>query len=151
MSNNEAKDLNLYFQKHFNFGWWSLLFFLSLGAILEVLHGFKVSWYIDNSNETRRFLFTLAHAHGSLLAILNLIFAISLEKFTNIAGRLKLISLGLLLSSILLPVGFLLGGIAIYGSDPGIGIILAIVGAVIFIITIKKQHSCCGSIAKYVL
>ena len=35
------------------FGWWSLLVFLSLGGLLETLHGFKIGWYIDAGNEIR--------------------------------------------------------------------------------------------------
>ncbi len=62
----ERADRNL------RFGWWSLLVFLSLGAVLETLHGFKIGWYIDVGNETRRLMFTLAHAHGTLLAVVNI-------------------------------------------------------------------------------
>ncbi len=81
-------------------------------------------------------MFTLAHAHGALLAIINIIFALSIEKIGNLGNYIKFISPGLILSSILLPSGFLLGGLAIYGGDPGVGIILAVIGAISFVITI---------------
>ena len=58
--------------RNLRFGWWSLLVFLSLGGVLETLHGFKVGWYVDVGNETRRLMFTLAHAHGTLLALVNI-------------------------------------------------------------------------------
>ena len=56
-----------YARRHIRFGWWSLLVFASAGLVLESLHGFKVRAYLDTSNETRRLMWTLAHAHGTLL------------------------------------------------------------------------------------
>jgi len=53
--------------RHLLWGWWGLLVFLSLGIILEALHGFKVGAYLDVGNETRRLMWTLAHAHGTML------------------------------------------------------------------------------------
>ena len=60
-----------YARRHIRFGWWSLLVFASAGLVLESLHGFKVRAYLDTSNETRRLMWTLAHAHGTLLALVN--------------------------------------------------------------------------------
>ncbi|PYL06334.1 MAG: hypothetical protein DME34_09145, partial [Verrucomicrobia bacterium] len=57
--------------RNLRFGWWSLLVFLMIGAGLETLHGFKIGWYVDVGNETRRLMFTLAHAHGTALALVN--------------------------------------------------------------------------------
>ena len=51
---------------HLRFGWWSLLVFMTLGLMLEALHAFKMGVYLDVSSETRRLLWTLAHAHGAL-------------------------------------------------------------------------------------
>ena len=51
-------------RRHVRFGWWSLLLFTTFGLILEVFHGFKVRAYLDLSTETRRLMWTLAHAHG---------------------------------------------------------------------------------------
>ena len=34
---------------HLRVGWWSLLIFLTLGLILEGMHGLKVGWYLDVS------------------------------------------------------------------------------------------------------
>ena len=41
-------------RRHIRVGWWSLLVFLSLGIVLETLHGFKIGWYLDTSSATRR-------------------------------------------------------------------------------------------------
>src|SRR5207302_5676038 len=66
--------------RNLRFGWWSLLVFLSLGGLLETLHGFKIGWYVDVGNEMRRLMFTLAHAHGTALALVNLVCRLLLEK-----------------------------------------------------------------------
>lgn len=60
---------------HLRVGWWSLLVFLTLGLALEALHGFKLGWRLDVSNQTRPLTWTLAHAHGTLLATVNIAFA----------------------------------------------------------------------------
>src|SRR5437764_12487319 len=59
--------------RNLRFGWWSLLVFLSLGGLLETLHGFTIGWYVDVGNEMRRLMFTLAHAHGTALALVNIL------------------------------------------------------------------------------
>ena len=60
--------------RHFRIGWWSLLLFLSLGIVMEALHGFKVGWFLDVGMETRRLMWRLAHAHGTLLSLLHIAF-----------------------------------------------------------------------------
>src|SRR2546423_2621280 len=70
--------------RNLRFGWWSLLVFLSLGGLLETLHGFKIGWYVDVGNEMRRLMFTLAHAHGTALALVNIVAGLtarSVEQF----------------------------------------------------------------------
>src|SRR5690242_10928866 len=69
--------LSVVVRRHLRFGWFTLLFFLTLGLVLETLHGFKVQSYLNVVNETRRLMWTLAHAHGTLLALTNLGFAFS--------------------------------------------------------------------------
>ena len=68
-----------YVRRHLRFGWWALFVFLLLGATLETLHGFKAGFYLDVSNETRRLMWTLAHAHGALLGIVNVAAGLSLR------------------------------------------------------------------------
>lgn len=123
-------DPLFYARKHVRFGWWTLLTFLTLGLVLETLHGFKIGMYLDVSNETRRFMWTLAHAHGALLSLVHVIFGLCLRAMPEIGNRnLGLASSSLVGASLLLPGGFFLGGIAFYSGDPGLGIVLAPVGA----------------------
>jgi len=110
------------------FGWWSLLVFLSLGGVLETLHGFKIGWYVDIGNETRRLMFTLAHAHGTLLALVNIAAGLTARMVERFTLRPS-VSLALIWAAILLPGGFFLGGIVIYDGDPGLGVWLVPIGA----------------------
>lgn len=116
---------------HIRFGWWSLFVFATLGLLLESLHGFKVGAYLNVSNETRRLMWTLGHAHGSMLALVHVAWAFTLRTFPDIdMPNATLVSRALRASSVLLPGGFFLGGAVFYGGDPGLGILLVPVGAV---------------------
>src|SRR5881392_3805651 len=116
--------------RHLRFGWWSLLVFLSLGLTLESLHGFKVGWYLDVGNEVRRLMFTLAHAHGTLLALVNIAAGLTARNVDGFELRPS-VSFALIWAAILLPAGFFLGGIVIYDGDPGLGVWLVPVGALL--------------------
>ena len=110
-----------YVRRHLRFGWWSLFVFLLLGATLETLHGFKAGFYLDVSNETRRLMWTLAHAHGALLGIVNVAAGVTLRTLPELPGdaRIRLISATLRAATVLLPAGFFAGGVTFYSGDPG--------------------------------
>ena len=117
-------------RRHLRFGWWSLLAFLTLGFTLEMLHGFKVGLYLDASNEARRLMWTLAHAHGALLGVINILFGLYLRVAPEAAPRgLTAVSTSLVAAAVLLPGGFFLGGVTVYGGDPGLGILAVPGGA----------------------
>jgi hypothetical protein len=121
--------------RHLRFGWWSLCIFGALGLVLETLHGFKFGAYLDVTNETRRLMWTLAHAHGTLLGLVHLAFGLSLPFLRLNPGRLRLASTSLIAASGLLPGGFFLAGIRFYEGDPGLGIIFVPVGAALLLLT----------------
>ena len=138
-----------YTRRHLRFGWWSLLAFATLGLVLESLHGFKVRAYLDVSNETRRLMWTLAHAHGTLLAVVHIVFGLTVGTFPDISARnLRLISTSLVAASILLPGGFFLGGIAFYSGDPGLGVLIVPVGAVLLLTAVFLVARTTGSIGR---
>jgi len=119
-----------YARRHLRFGWWSLFVFAALGLTLEALHGFKVRAYLDASNDTRRLMWTLAHAHGTALAIVHVAFGLMLRVAPDTAARnVSAISMSLVAASVLLPGGFFLGGVAFYSGDPGVGVLLVPLGA----------------------
>jgi hypothetical protein len=124
-------------RRHYLVGWTGLLVFLSMGMFLESLHGFKIGFYLDPSNRIRRELWTLAHAHGTLLALLQIAFAAGLTHFGRwTAGPLKLASFFLLDAACLIPLGFFLGGVLPSESDPSIGILFVPPGALLLVIAV---------------
>lgn len=136
--------------RHMRIGWWSLVVFASLGITLEALHGMKLGLYLDVSNETRRLLWTLAHAHGTLLSLLNVAFALSLPALPGWSPRsLALASRCLLAGLVLMPVGFFLGGSFIHHGDPGLGVLLVPPGALLVVtalfLTAKAASASQGS------
>jgi hypothetical protein len=126
-----------YGRLHLRFGWWSLLVFATLGLALEGFHGFKVGAYLNVSNEPRRLMWTLAHAHGTLLAVVQVMFGLNLRIAPDLHARnQRLVSTCLIGASILLPGGFFLGGSVTYGGDPGPGALLIPVGATLLLMAI---------------
>ena len=98
------------------------------GLALEGFHAIKADWYLEQASETRRLMFTLAHAHGSLLGLLNIAFGLTVGR--GLSGRSPEMASRLLAAgTVLLPAGFFLGGLYLYGGDPGLGAALAPVGA----------------------
>jgi hypothetical protein len=123
-----------YSHRHLRLGWWWLFVFAGLGLVLETLHGFKVGAYLNVSNETRRLMWRLAHAHGTLLGAVNILFALTLRSGSDSTFRdLRTISRLLVSASILLPLGFFLGGVQFYGGDPGLGVLVVPIAAVLLL------------------
>lgn len=125
---------------HLRFGWWALFAFLLLGLVLEGLHSLKLGFYLDHSNETRRLLWTLAHAHGTLLALVHIAFALSLPRLVptrigdhaaKASSELQLASRCLYAGAVALPLGFFLGGVFVYEGDPGLAVVLAPIGGLL--------------------
>lgn len=119
-------------RRHLRFGWWSLLAFLALGIALEGLHGFKVGAYLNVSNSTRRLMWTLAHAHGTMLALVQIAFGVTVRLVPEWDARQREFASACLRgAAVLVPAGFFLGGMFIHTGDPGLGILLVPVGAVL--------------------
>ena len=118
--------------RHLRFGWRSIFVFLSLGLVLETLHGFKIGWYLDVSSEARRLMFTLAHSHGTLLALVNIAAGLTLRAVKGF-DLTPAASHSLVWGSLLMPVGFFLGGLVIHDGDPGLGVLLVPVGALLLL------------------
>src|SRR5262245_39226003 len=87
-------------------GWLLLAVSLPLGVTLESLHAFKVQAYLGS--EMRRELWRLAHAHGTLLGILCLVFTALGERHVA-AGIRRSVARQVSWGSLLMPLGFFLG------------------------------------------
>lgn len=132
MSESNSDELLKLRRRHLGFGWYALLVFLTLGALLEGLHGFKAGFYLDVTHETRRLMWRLAHAHGTLLALVNVAFALSLEALTDRnPTRLRFASACLLIGALLVPLGFFAGGVFARSGDPGLFVLLVPLGALL--------------------
>lgn len=135
LSNDILSDVTTH--RHLCFGWWSLLCFLTLGIVLETLHGFKIGWYLDVAHTTRRLMWTLAHAHGVLLSLVHVAFGLTLPLLPNVNVRWRrMVSSSLIGASFFLPGGFFLGGVVIYDGDPGLGILLVPIGALFLFVAV---------------
>jgi len=125
-----AEDVASLTRFHLLVAWWSLLAFITLGVVLEGLHAWKVSDYLGRDAKVRRLMWTLSHAHGTLVALVHAAFAFTLHAMIPIvSARIRLASRLILAAGTLLPVGFFLGGVFVHESDPGVGVWLVPLGA----------------------
>jgi len=123
---SDVQDSERAVQRTLATGWWLLAVSLPLGVTLEALHGLKVEAYL--ASQTRRELWRLAHAHGTLLGILCLVFAALAER--HVAPRVRrTVAWQLTWGAISMPLGFFFGGILNSEGDPSVGIVLVPVGA----------------------
>jgi hypothetical protein len=121
-------------RRHHLIGWWGLFVFVTLGLVLETLHGVKADFYLDPAHRLRRLLWTLAHAHGTLLGVVHVCFAMGLAHFGRWTERgLRLASFFLTDALVLLPAGFFLGGVGHTEVDPSSGVLLVPVGALFLV------------------
>ena len=132
MTDSQRNELQRY---HLRCGWLVLCIFLSMGLFLETLHGLKMDWYLNVGLENRRLLFTLAHAHGALIGMLHLALSATVPQM-RMGAALRWCSWCLLCATILLPGGFLLGGLFLLGSDPGWGVFLTPIGGLLLIVSV---------------
>ncbi len=132
--------------RHLRFGWWSLAVFVGLGITLETLHGFKVVWYLGVGAETRRLMWTLAHSHGTLLSVLQIVFALTVPRLSAQTRSLQACaSLCFFGASVLMPCGFFLGGMFCYSGDPGIGVLLVPPGGLLLLVGVTLSAWCVQS------
>lgn len=130
MNDSERPPLNL------RAGFLALGVFTTLGLLLEALHGVKAGFYLDVDNETRRLLWRLAHAHGALLGLLNVCYALAARAWPRLADALT--ERALLAALVLMPLGFLLGGAFARAGDPGISVGLAAAGGVALLFSLLR-------------
>ena len=117
-------------------GWWMIIAFACVGLVLEGLHAFKLPYYLDVGAEPRRLMWTLAHAHGVLLGLIQVALGLS-QKVLAIPYPPpweRLLAAG----ALLIPIGFFAGGFYIAGGDPGPGVLLVPVGAVAVLIALGR-------------
>ncbi len=133
----EATTVAATIRRHLRWGWWLILIFLVLGSVLETFHGLKIGFYLDVHHSTRRLLWTLAHAHGTLLGLMHLAFAFTLRQRPPWPARpCRITSRCLTSAGLLLPAGFFLGGLFCFDGDPGLPILLVPMGGLLLVIAV---------------
>jgi hypothetical protein len=126
-----------YRYRHLCLGWVAVAAFTVLGLALELLHAFKAPFYLGVSNESRRLLWTLAHAHGTLLGLVNIALAASLRLMPARSPRAQAVaSACLVAATVLLPAGFFLGGAFARAGDAGGGVVLGPLGGGLFLVSV---------------
>ena len=116
-------------------GWLLLAVSLPLGVTLEALHGFKVQAYL--ASEMRREMWRLAHAHGTLLGMLCLVFSVLAEKHLADPARASIARL-VRWGAVFMPLGFFAGGVLNSEGDPSLGILLVPIGAAMLIVALLR-------------
>jgi hypothetical protein len=110
-------------------GWVSIAIWMSFGLLLEGLLGYKIPAFLEDGQ--RRELFRLAHTHGTLLSLVLVAAALCVRLFEIRPPAVAVAALRL--GAVLMPLGFLLGGIWHPEGDPGVGIWLVPPGALMVI------------------
>jgi hypothetical protein len=113
--------------RHLRAGIFALAAFVVLGVVLEAFHAWKAPFYLDAGRETTRLLLRLGHAHGTLIAFVNVGYALVVNARPRAGGAFA--SACLLAALVLVPLGFLLGGISAAAGDAGVAIVLVPPGA----------------------
>jgi hypothetical protein len=114
--------------RHLRAGVFALAGFVALGLALEAFHAWKAPFYLDAGHETMRLLLRLGHAHGTLLAIVNVGYGLVVNARPKAASTFS--SACMLAALVLVPLGFLSGAATATAGDAGIAIILVPPGAI---------------------
>jgi hypothetical protein len=132
-------------RRHFALGWLLIAVSALFGLGLEAMHGLKLGAYLDLDVATRRHMWTLAHAHGTLLGVLQVAFAATLRGVPTLAEGSAGARAGRLLgvASLLMPTGFFLGGLWFYAGDPGLGVLLVPIGGVALVVALVVVARAC--------
>lgn len=113
---------------------WSLALaalFLALGLWLEAMIGLRAAGWVDDP--LRREFLRLGHAHGGLLALLNLGLAWALIQLDTPEPWARQIRRAALLGALLVGAGFVAGGLWHGPTDPGPPVLVVPAGALMLL------------------
>lgn len=115
---------------HFLFqAWLGVAVWLSFGLLLESLTAYRVPAYLNDP--LRQELFRIAYIHGILLNIILLAAVICAAQGLTLISKAARWAIGL--GSVLMPLGFLLGGIWHFEGEAGLGVWLVPAGGLLSI------------------
>lgn len=108
-----------------------LAIFLASGLWLEAMIGLRAAGWVDDP--LRREFLRLGHAHGGVLALVNLAVAWSLGQLATPevwAGKIRVAAL---LGALLVGAGFMAGGLTHGPTDPGPPVLVVPAGALLLL------------------
>jgi hypothetical protein len=111
--------------------------FLSLGGALDTLHGFKDGVVCRCWKRNAATHVHTCPRRRTLLALINIAAGLTVRKVDRFELRPS-VSFALIWAAILLPAGFFLGGIVTYDGDPGLGVWLVPVGAILLFYSVAR-------------
>lgn len=124
-------------RRHQRVGWTLLFIAMLVGTTLEAALGFKATGLL--LDPIRREFWSLSHFHAGMMALVNLVYVAWSDNPRLTDSQQQLASRALLAGTILLPLGFFLGGLIHAEGDPGVGIFLVPLGAAALLIAIGLQ------------
>lgn len=105
--------------------------FLAMGLWLEAMFGLRMAGWMDD--ELRREFLRLGHAHGGLLALLNIGLGLATERLQPPAKWAAGIRLAALTGGVLVGLGFIGGGLWHGPTDPGPIVLIVPAGALMLL------------------
>ena len=105
--------------------------FLALGLWLEAMIGLRAGGWVDDP--LRREFLRLGHAHGGILALLNLGVGLALERLATPEPWARVIRPAGLFGAILVGFGFVVGGLWHGPTDPGLPVLVVPAGALMLL------------------
>jgi hypothetical protein len=105
--------------------------FLAMGLWLEAMIGLRMTGWVDDPQ--RREFLRLGHAHGGLLALLNLGLGLALERLGTPAAWAGTIRGAAWTGALLVGGGFVAGGLLHGPTDPGLPVLVVPAGALMLL------------------
>jgi hypothetical protein len=105
--------------------------FLAMGLWLEAMIGLRMAGWVDDP--LRREFLRLGHAHGGLLALLNLGLGLALERLGTPAAWAGTIRAAAWTGALLVGAGFVAGGLLHGPTDPGLPVLVVPAGALMLL------------------
>lgn len=130
LATSDASEREILARRHLRIGFGGLALFVVVGLALEAMLGLRALWYVDDAHATRRLMLTLGHAHGALVSLVNVAFGLATGSAACRVAPSRASSTALIAATVLVPIGFLGGGIVIHDGDPGVPIFLVPIGGV---------------------
>ena len=118
-------------QRHLRLSLALAALFLAMGLWLEAMIGLRVRGWIDDP--LRREFLRLGHAHGGLLALLNLGLGLALERLATPEPWARVIRPAALIGAALVGGGFVAGGLLHGPTDPGLPVLVVPAGALMLL------------------